>query len=31
MTEMLLTFQELCAFLKADEAVILSLIEGDKK
>ncbi len=28
MTDMLLTFQELCTFLKADEAVVLSLIES---
>jgi predicted DNA-binding transcriptional regulator AlpA len=27
-TDMLLTFQELCTFLKADEAVVLSLIES---
>jgi len=28
MTDMLLSFQELCTFLKADEAVVLSLIES---
>ena len=28
MTDMLLTFGELCTFLKADEAVVLSLIES---
>ncbi len=27
MTNMLLTFHELCAFLKADESMVLSLIE----
>jgi predicted DNA-binding transcriptional regulator AlpA len=27
MTDMLLTFRELCAFLKADESMVLSLIE----
>ena len=28
MNEILLTFQELCTFLKADEEVVLSLIES---
>jgi predicted DNA-binding transcriptional regulator AlpA len=28
MTDMLLTFDELCAFLKADEATVMSLIES---
>jgi predicted DNA-binding transcriptional regulator AlpA len=28
MTDMLLTFDELCTFLKADESVVLSLIEA---
>ncbi len=28
MTDILLTFHELCAFLKADEPVVLSLIEA---
>ena len=28
MTDMLLTFHELCAFLKADESMVLSLIEA---
>lgn len=28
MTDMLLTFDELCAFLKADEATVMSLIEN---
>ena len=28
MTDMLLTFQELCTFLKADEAVVFELIES---